>query len=270
MSPTLKPPILHCRLRWKSSGRCKVVLLLRLNSLLHECHYTVFTLYRTCYTAFTLYPEFFKECLTLYSCMYRIPYTLFTSVKRVLCCIYLRTEILTMPSLLYRMPYSYSHIWMLNKSNASCNTQNGWHVQKTQFCSQHLRCRLRTQHTTYGWGIPCRQHNSPCLEYRLTTWARVCIFIIWTKPWTTGFQVILHLPVTTTRTLQATIIVNVDVIPWPERTTCLKKNRNHIHKYLPNSIQVLLDWTWHITIQTTETETINLINEYKHQKEEKN
>lgn len=97
-----------------------------------------------------------------------------------------------------------------------------WNVQRTQFFSQHLRCWLRTQHMTCGWGISCRQHNSPCLEYRLTTWARVCIFIIWTKSWPAGFQVILHLPLTSTRTLQAAIIINVDVIPWPVWTTCLK------------------------------------------------
>lgn len=64
------------------------------------------------------------------------------------------------------------------KSNASCISQLccmckelnfALHVQRTQFCSQHLRCRLRTQHMTCRWGIMRRQHNSPCLEYRLTT-----------------------------------------------------------------------------------------------------
>jgi hypothetical protein len=45
--------------------------------------------------------------------MYRIPYTIFTSVKGLLCCIHLRAELFTMPSLLYGTPCSYSHTWML-------------------------------------------------------------------------------------------------------------------------------------------------------------
>jgi hypothetical protein len=134
--PTWKPSTLHCLLRCKSnsmcksSGRCKVVLHLRLNSLLYWTSYpAAFNSVQSYYTAFMLCTEFHTECLTLYQMfytatgfcrelltlnarMYRIPYTIFTSVKWLLGCIHLRTELFTTPSL-YRMPYSYSHIWML-------------------------------------------------------------------------------------------------------------------------------------------------------------
>lgn len=56
---------------------------------------------------------FCGELLPLYACTYRIPYTIFTSVKGLLGCIHLHAELFTMPSLLYRTPYRYSHIWML-------------------------------------------------------------------------------------------------------------------------------------------------------------
>jgi len=72
--------------------------------------------YRMFYTALNVLHcciYFCRELLTLYACMYRIPYTIFTFVKGLLGCIHLRAELFTMPSLLYRTPYSYSHIWML-------------------------------------------------------------------------------------------------------------------------------------------------------------
>lgn len=229
--------------------------LLRLYSLLYWTSYTAaFNSVQSCYTTSMLCIEFLTECFTLlHLLLQRTSSTVCMHVQNSTHYIHFSKRITWLYSSTCRMFYNaitpvqntlQLQLYMdAYKSNASRNSFE-WHVQRTQFCSQHLWCRLRTRHMTCRWGIPCRQHNSPCLEYRLTTWARVCIFIIWTKTWPTGFQVILHLPLTSTRTLQAAIIINVDVIPWPVWTTCLKKKRNHVHKYLPNSIQSLLDWIY--------------------------
>ena len=101
ISPTLKPSILYCLLRCKSSGMCeyngrwKVVLLLRLNSLLYKRHYTAFISVKNC-------SDFIHFCTELLTLLHSILYSLVTLhscyVQNFLHCMHACTEFLILYS----------------------------------------------------------------------------------------------------------------------------------------------------------------------------